>query len=234
MIERKRKKTSKSFLFALSFQSLRMISRYLFMRKEGLLSNGIKEEITEESYIISQNNSADNLPLSAQSIARVVRKSSLNSGFDIIFLPRDFRKSWRTRVNALQFTAIDSGTGKSVIINVSEIVKNNLLGHINTEQNYDRNKIESFFLPEYIRIWKVLFDLENIEGIKDVFRAEVETEYKKETKALREELQELKEAIAQGYGLKASPKKRSAIHEVMGWDSEKKKGEDLEEEEKND
>ena len=196
MIQRKRKKTRKSFLFSLSFQSLRMISRYLYMRREGLITNGIKEKITEESYIITQDNSADNLPLSAQSITRTVRKASLNAGFEIIFLPRDFRKSWRTQANALTHNVIDSVTGKEIVVPiVPEVVKNNILGHITTESNYDRNEIETFFLQHYIKIWKSLFDLENVEGMEEKFKAEVENKYKKEMEKMKRQYQEVKSIV---------------------------------------
>lgn len=174
MKQRKRMKTRKSFIFTISTQSLKLISQYLKLRRDGLLSNGLREDITEESYIITQLGSNTNIPLKAQSVARIISKMSKQANFK--FLPRDFRKSWRSRINALKVITTDKKGNERKTPIMQEVTKNAILGHINTEFNYERNKIENLFMPEYFDCWLELFDLENTKMLERKYKFKIQKE----------------------------------------------------------
>ena len=180
----KRKKNNKSFLFTISHQSLRLISRYLYLRGEGIASMGLKEEITNESFIITQLGSISNKPLQASSVPYLFRMASRSAGLEFDYLPRDFRNSLRTRFEALENSKVE------------EHELNAILGHMNVSVHYSRHNIETHYLPRYKTDWLVMFDLDNMKEVHDKFRDEIRDEieamYERRLGEMKLEIEELK------------------------------------------
>ncbi|MGC9779561.1 MAG: hypothetical protein HZR80_10000 [Candidatus Heimdallarchaeota archaeon] len=192
-IKLERSKTAREFYLALSGQSLQLISLLLRARMDGKF--GFPDNITDESYIITQL-ATPYLPLKGKSLNHMFRKASELAGFDVDYLPSDFRNSFITRVKTFN--------------HYGEIVKSILVGHsLGLGRNYEivinsedkligspENVINLY--DEYKQRWSVLFNLEyqskEIAEQKMYFEHQMDMVHE-QNKTLLKENQEMKSKI---------------------------------------
>jgi len=159
-----RAKTKVEFLACFGIQSLRLMSKWMKVRKEGLL--GWKETITDESPIFTQKQTPFQA-LRNTTIYPIFNRLSTIAGVKLV-KPSDFRSNFNTALKPV----------------LKWYDKELFMGHTGgIERHYDTSDLE-YFTEEYRKAWEILFDLtydnekvlsleeENVEikkALKDVY-----------------------------------------------------------------
>ncbi len=135
-----RQKTNYQYLSCFGTQSLKLISKWLKVRRDGIL--GVKETITDESFIISTKRYPYQ-KISRGAITQAIKRLGLVAGFTEPFTPADFRNSFNTRTKKI----------------LKHFDKELFMGHSGSlERHYDNSEIE-YYTNEYRKAWEILFDL---------------------------------------------------------------------------